>query len=108
MLTHLGHSVAEAADADEAFNLLGQRGFDVLITDVALPGLAGDELARQAVAQNPGLRVVFASGYDALPERAARAGFTGAVMLRKPYDEGKLADALEAADKVGDSTGSMR
>jgi DNA-binding response OmpR family regulator/signal transduction histidine kinase len=97
MLTNLGHSVSEAANADEALDLLGQRGFDILITDVALPGLAGDELAVQAVAQKPGLRVVFASGYDALPERAAQAGLTGAVMLRKPYDEGSLVDALNAA-----------
>ena len=97
MLSNLGHSVAEAANAAQALDLLDQRAFDVLVTDLALPGLGGDELAVRAVGQQPGLGVVFASGYDALPNRAAREGLTAAVLLRKPYDERAVAYALNAA-----------
>ena len=68
MLANLGHTVAEAANASQAFVLLEQRAFDILMTDLALPGLGGEELAARAIGQQPGLRVVFASGYDGSPE----------------------------------------
>ena len=97
MLANLGHTVAEAANATQAFELLDQRAFDVLMTDLSLPGLGGEELAACAFSQQPGLRVVFGSGYDALPNRPAQEGLTGAVLLRKPYDERAVANALNAA-----------
>ena len=97
MLANLGHSVAEAANAAQALDLLDQRAFDVLMTDLALPGLGGEELAARAIGQQPDLRVVFASGYEAIPNRADQEKLAGAVLLRKPYDERSVADALNAA-----------
>jgi CheY-like chemotaxis protein len=95
MLAALGHSVTEAADATQALDLLGKQAFDILMTDLALPGLRGDELAVRALGQQPGLGVVFASGYETLPNTGARELLTGAVLLRKPYDEQGIANALE-------------
>jgi PAS domain S-box-containing protein len=93
MLASLGHTVAEAADAKEALELLDKRDFDVMVTDLGLPLVSGDELAEQAVKRYPGLRIVFASGYDA-PPKAHREGLSKAVMLRKPYDEQSIAHAV--------------
>ena len=61
---------------------------------MALPDLPGDQLAARAHNPQPGLRVVFASGYEALPPSAN--GFGGTVLLQKPYDEGSLAETLSA------------
>jgi CheY-like chemotaxis protein len=97
MLAQLGHYVAEAAHTNEAFELLGQREFDVLMADLVLPDVAGEELAARAVRQHPGLRVVFASGYEALPQTTQREELRGAVLLRKPYDVESLAKALSTA-----------
>ena len=97
MLGDLGHSVHEAGNASEALALLDEHDFDVLITDIKLPGLAGDELASRAIARQPGLRIVFASGYEVLPNRDAREGLAGAVLLQKPYNERGITDALNAA-----------
>jgi hypothetical protein len=69
----------------------GWTGFQ---PDLALPDLSGDQLAARALDQQPGLRVVFASGYEALPPSAK--GFGGTVLLQKPYDERSLAEALSA------------
>jgi CheY-like chemotaxis protein len=95
MLVNLGHSVADAADAAQAFQLLDKHTFDVMITDIALPGLAGDELAARAIGQQPGLRIIFASGYETQIARGRRE-LTDVVLLQKPYNQQRLADALKA------------
>lgn len=97
MLTDLGHSVREAENAMEALAILDNQEFDVLVTDLKLPEIPGDELAARAVAQHPGLRIVFASGYEGLPNTGDQDELAGAVLLQKPYNESSLLQALQAA-----------
>jgi PAS domain S-box-containing protein len=97
MLGDLEHSVLEAGNADEALAALDTHTVDVLITDIRLPGMLGTELAAQALHQQPALRVIFASGYDVLPSSTSRDVLARAVMLRKPYNEQTLAEALRSA-----------
>ena len=92
MLATLGHKVEEAASAHGALELLENGTFDVLLTDVGLPGMSGSELADQAIKKVPHLRVIFATGYDRVDSRAGNA-----VLLRKPYTENDLAAAMDAA-----------
>jgi len=66
--------------------------FDVLLTDISLPGVSGSELAVQAVALAPSLKVIFATGYDQVRGYEATA-----VLLRKPFTEEHLAVALRNA-----------
>lgn len=97
MLAYLGYAVTEAADASEALSLLGKRQFDIIVTDIALPDLSGDELAVRAIALQPGLRVIFASGYDELPDGGNHAALSDAMLLRKPYDRQQMEALLDAA-----------
>jgi len=92
MVGELGFAVVEAADAAAALAILesGVR-VDVLFTDIGLPGLRGDDLARKARELRPGLKVVLASGYS---DRGLVEGFEDAVGLDKPYDTAALAKAL--------------
>ena len=94
MLEALGHAVVEAGDATEALAAIDSQEFDVLLTDLGLPGIAGDELAARAVARQSDLRIVIASGYNTLPALADRTALAHAVMLPKPFDERRLAEAL--------------
>jgi CheY-like chemotaxis protein len=97
MLMDLGHDVTEVEDAPAALALLENAHFDVLLTDLSLPGMAGDALAAQAVRRQPGLGVIFTSGYDRLPDRDEAP--QGAMLVQKPYDESVLADALRAVSE---------
>ncbi|MEO5733487.1 MAG: response regulator [Rubrivivax sp.] len=55
----------EAVDSAEAALAAFQRQpFDLLLTDVSLPGVLGTALAKQLMSRHPALRVVFLSGYD--------------------------------------------
>lgn len=92
MVADLGFVVFEAADATEALAILDRDGrIDILFTDIGLPDMRGDDLARQARAKRPDLRIILASGYT---DRGAVEGLAGVTGLNKPYDAGALARAL--------------
>jgi PAS domain S-box-containing protein len=108
MLSYLGHAVTEAGDATEALRLLSERAFDVIVTDISLPDLSGDELAMRALALQPGLRVIFATGYDALPEDSNHQALAGAMLLRKPYNKERIEEAMNAAMAARLAAGAPR
>jgi CheY-like chemotaxis protein len=101
LLEVLGHRVNAVASGEAAQEALAAHGFDVLFTDVSLPGMSGVMLAREAVRQHPGLRVIIASGDSG----AMGDGVGGAVLLPKPYDLSQMGRALE---QVGASRPSER
>jgi two-component system, cell cycle sensor histidine kinase and response regulator CckA len=83
-----GYRVLAAAGGAEALRLLAaERHVDVLFTDIMMPGLDGFSLAKAALAEHPGLRVVYASGYFA----GALTGPGDTPFLPKPYRPSQLA-----------------
>ena len=59
-----GRTVTSCASAEEALELDAQHTFDVLVSDVGLPGISGADLARKVLAQDPQRWVVLCSGYE--------------------------------------------
>ena len=88
----LGHTVSGVADGETAWRMMGEQAFDILFTDVSLPGMSGITLARQVVRDMPDTRIVFSTGYgkEALDQLEFKASF-----LRKPYDLLELKAALD-------------
>ena len=95
MLKAFGHEADGVGHAEDALEHLARNTYDVLFSDVSLPGMSGVELARQAVAQRPGLRVIFASGYGDALLRHVEFPFQS---LQKPYEIEQLQAALAHAD----------
>jgi CheY-like chemotaxis protein len=94
MLRTFGHEVEAAGSAEEALQMLEGRSFQILLSDVSLPGMSGVELGRRALQRQPGLRVVFASGYSsALTEHLDFP----ALSIQKPYDIEQLQAILHRA-----------
>ena len=103
LLEVLGHQVRAVASAEVAQEALGAGDFDVLFTDVSLPGRSGVELAREAVRRHPGLRVIIASGHGTAVVTSG-GEVAGAVLLPKPYSLPELKGALaqvEASRREG-------
>ena len=94
MLLELGHSVTEAQSGTHALKLLeADLPFDIVVTDYAMPGMNGFELAQRIKRRNPGLPIILATGYAELPaDRSIEFGH-----LSKPYTANDLAAALEKA-----------
>lgn len=95
LLEVLGHEVREAGSGEQALQALAeQQGFDILCTDVSLPGMSGVTLAAQVRRRLPGIGIVFASGFDGADIDAEALG---AVVLPKPYTPESLEAAMRAA-----------
>ncbi|ADO72250.1 response regulator [Stigmatella aurantiaca] len=94
LLDVLGHRVLAVASAEEARAALATDHFDILFTDVSLPGQSGVELAREAVHQYPRLQVIIASGYGVTLTPGEGALLGSAVLLPKPYDLAGIGRAL--------------
>jgi PAS domain S-box-containing protein len=97
-LRALGYQVVEAASAYAALKILdaGQK-VDLLFTDVVMPGMNGRELAVQARAKRPALKVLFTSGFPGGPSGTASDFDTGDALLSKPYRREHLAKAIHQA-----------
>jgi two-component system cell cycle sensor histidine kinase/response regulator CckA len=94
VLTEQGYKVVEAADPKEALAICaGGSSFDLLFTDVVMPGMNGHELAKRLVAGQPGMRVLFSSGYS--NDTGGLAGkLDPDAFLQKPYALGELASKV--------------
>ena len=96
LLGGAGHVVLQAFDAPTALAALAAHPVDVMVADVGLPQVSGIELAREALARQPGLAVIFATGDPGGP---ARAGLEPAAVLLKPFAPEDLEVAVAAALK---------
>jgi PAS domain S-box-containing protein len=108
MLEDLGHEVVEAGSAAEALTLLqAGAGLDMVITDQAMPGMRGTELAAQIGRKYPGLPIILATGYAELPNEED----PGLPRLSKPFrqeDIAKIIDVVIQRDKVGAKVVALR
>jgi signal transduction histidine kinase len=87
MLEDLGHTVIRANSGKRALEMLeSELAFDVLMTDHAMPGMTGLELAEIARRKWPNLRVLLATGYADLPNHEK----TNLPRLSKPYRQAQL------------------
>lgn len=96
MLERLDCSVVAVGSGEEALKLLPEAGFDLLVTDLGLPGMSGTELAAQARRQLPELPVVIASGYGGFESDLGNVRF-----ISKPYSSIDLEQAVKALALTG-------
>ena len=91
MLEDMGHSAIVAGSAQEALALLAREGApDLVVTDHAMPGMTGLELAERLRAEHPALPVVLATGYAETTAGAA----PWLPRLAKPYRQDELEDVV--------------
>jgi nitrogen-specific signal transduction histidine kinase/CheY-like chemotaxis protein len=97
ILEQLGFSVRSAPDGATALERMGQEcdGFDLLMTDVVMPGLDGAQLAREVLRRNPRVRVLYVSGYTDNVMLQHGVDEQGANFLPKPFSAADLSGAIE-------------
>ena len=96
-LTHRGHKVTAVDDGLQALDALSDQSFDLLITDIVMPGLDGIELALKVTSDFPELPVLLMTGYSAERQRAHNLEELVCDVLIKPFT---LQQICKAAERV--------
>jgi CheY-like chemotaxis protein len=91
MVEEIGFAACEAADGPEALDLLRRDGaITILMADLGLPGMSGQELVAEALRLKPDLKVVIATGHSAGPADNPQISY-----LQKPFNLAQLRKALK-------------
>lgn len=108
LLTAGGYAVEVAADAQEALRLLAGHAFDVVVTDIILPGLSGVELLKSIRQTAPDVQVIMMTA-DPTVDTAAEAVRAGAFdYLSKPVVKASILQSVGNAAKVKAIDGERR
>ena len=97
LLSNRGYSVQTAADGPGAIALaaVSDTPFDVLVTDIVMPGLSGFDLAAAMVVDELGPAVLFMSGFTDRAELAQSEGLTVRDFIAKPFTAAEMLEAVE-------------
>ena len=94
VLTRFGYRVIPASSPEEALALSDEDDLDLLITDVAMPGMTGVELHRRLSDGRSALPVLYLSGY--VSEAAREFGVSAQDLLEKPFSLRDLNERVHA------------
>ena len=94
-----GHQVVSCSDGHETLQHLSSAAdsFDLLVSDVEMPGMDGIELAQQAVAMAPRLRILLMSGFAGGSDRITSLKLPSAGFVSKPLSLDQIRSAVRKA-----------
>ena len=93
-LRELGYEVLESGSGAAALDILDRTAVDLMIVDLAMPGMSGAELASRVRAKWPAMPVLFVTGFA---DRSKLTGVSEGQIVGKPFRPGELADKARAA-----------
>ena len=100
-LERAGYDVSDFDNGASAYERLREEPFSLLLTDIVMPGADGIEVARIAAQRQPGVRIMFITGFAAVALSAAQAA-PEAKVLSKPVH---LKDIVAEVDRMVGVTG---
>jgi two-component system, cell cycle response regulator CpdR len=96
-LAKAGHAVTDFGDGDSAFACLAPGKFDLLLTDIVMPGLDGIELAKRAADMDEKLKIMFITGFAAVALHPSANAPRRAKVLSKPFH---LREIVQEVDRM--------
>ncbi len=99
-LTRVGHEVCSVRDGFEALPHIAGGDFDLLVTDIVMPGMDGLELARRTSLEIPDMKVIFITGFAAVSLNSHASKRSDTKVLSKPFHLRTLVDEIDRVLKV--------
>ncbi len=104
-LDHSGHTVIAVEDGLKAMETLADKKFDLLLTDIVMPGLDGIALALKVAKQHPDVRILLMTGYPSERQRAHNLHALIHHVISKPFTLKEICalvnEALAAPQRQG-------
>ena len=94
-LKRAGHSVDDVADGTKALVQARKAGYDLLLADIVMPGLDGIELARRVAEEQPGIKIMFITGFAAVAMQDDVFGANRPKVVAKPFHLRHLIEEIE-------------
>lgn len=94
-LKRAGHVVKDFDEGRTALKALEREVFDLLLTDIVMPGLDGIELARRGAELDPAMKIVFITGFAGVALSNGGVQPSGAKVLSKPFHLRELVEEVE-------------
>ena len=91
------YSVSLATDGDEAIEKIRSQNFDLIITDLRMPRVSGEEVVRFTRDTYPGSKVIVISGYSSLATVSQTVQNGACAFLAKPFSIKELLQSVEQA-----------
>ena len=95
MLTGAGYKTEVANNASDALKKFKQHVYDVMITDIIMPGMNGYELATQIKEKHPKVKIIVTSGYDDKEVSHAKDAGNYVMRLQKPVSREELLGSID-------------
>ena len=98
LLTDLGHRPTTVASGEAALAAIARQSFDLILTDIKMPGMTGFELYQHIKEHNPHLaqRIIFITGDTISASTQARLAQTGSPYIAKPFSIERLEALVKA------------
>jgi len=94
-----GYKAEAVSNAEEALALLEKKPFDVMVSDIIMPGMNGFDLADAARQKYPKMQIILASGYDREVKNVEKRRESYQYRLQKPVSKAKLLSTIQTALK---------
>ncbi len=111
LLTHAGHEVQTAKDGDEGMVLVKEGDWDVVLTDLRLPGVNGMEILKESRRRYPRTPVLMMTAYATVKNAVECLKLGAFNYLTKPFEQSELFHHLEHIEEIknlGDQNESLR
>lgn len=89
------YAISTATDGDEAIELIKQQSFDLIITDMKMPKVTGEEVVKFAKENSPNSKVIIVSGYSSLYSVSESVEYGADGFISKPFSIKQLMSTLE-------------
>jgi len=95
-LEKFGYQVTSKTDSEDAFSLFADQpaAFDLVITDMSMPHMSGDELTRKILALRPDMPVIIATGYSRRMTASHAVEIGARTLMPKPFSKETLATTV--------------
>ncbi len=102
--------VTKARNGEEAVKKISEVKFDLVITDMKMPGISGEEVVKFAREASPKTDIIVISGYSSLTSVSNTLGHGVSAFLSKPFTIKQIRAEVEKIFKTGDftQTGGIR